>query len=231
MVDRCIQRLAAVQSRLTIHLWRFTVSRSVAAGFVLLVALSASAQPAGGPVKELTLDPQPFDDTAEILKIVKRSGRVKLAAHAPRGRLVVEFFAGGKQDGEVLRRSGVGYDVSIRPEPVHELQFAAQFADLDYLPLGNGSKDNTRLLLELRVEKGIMDTAVSMDVPKAVFDPSTGVGGGAFEKKDATASEVPLFWMVARTNSVKTGFTPRDIIANHPGAQVAIVTLRLGEEK
>jgi hypothetical protein len=204
---------------------------AAAVGFVLLAALAAPAQPAARPVKELTLDSQPFGDTAAMLKIVTWSGRVKLAAHAPRGRLMAEFFAGGKQDGEVLRQWEVGYDLSIRPEPVHELQFAAQFADLDYLPLGNGPKEHLRMLLKLRVEKGVMDGYLTKDIPKAVFDPSTGVGGGAFEKKDATASNIPLFWMVARTNTVKIGFTPRDIVANHPGAQVAIFTLRTGEEK
>jgi hypothetical protein len=207
------------------------VTRSVAIGFSLVLAVAAAAQPAGEPVKELTLNPQPIDDTAEMLKIVKRSGRVKLAAPAPRGRLVAEFFAGGKQDGEALHRSGVGYDVSIRPEPVHELQFAVQCADLDYLPLGKGPKEHTRVLLKLEVGKGLMVSAITMDVPKTVFDPSTGAGGGAFQTKAATAAEIPLFWMVARTNTVKNGFTPRDIVANHPGAQVAIFTLRVGEEK
>ncbi|MBN9519329.1 hypothetical protein J0H58_12535 [bacterium] len=203
------------------------MSRSVAAaGFVLLAALTAPAQPAARPVKEVSLDPQSFDDTAEVLKIVKRSGRVKLAADAPRGRLAVEFYVAGKKDAVT---PSIGYGTQGKGEEVRMTRFAVQFADLDYLPLGTGPKGHHRMLL--KVGTGELIASITTDVPKDVFDASNGSGGGVFDADAATATEIPLFWMVARTNTVSSARTPREIVEKHSGAQVAIFTLRLGEKK
>jgi hypothetical protein len=104
---------------------------------VLLLALSPAAPvpPPVGPVKALALDPPEFTDLADLLHVVRRSGRVELAADAPKGRLEVEIYRAGKRQAV----HSVGYDQSSRPGASRAVRFAVQAADLDYLPLGAGS--------------------------------------------------------------------------------------------
>jgi hypothetical protein len=104
----------------------------------LLVAFTAAGQSPARPVQSLKLDPVPFDDVSELLHVLKRSGRLTLAEDAPNGRLAADFYTAGKK--AELTHSSVGYGVAIRPEPRRDFRFAVQFADLDYLRLGDGPK-------------------------------------------------------------------------------------------
>lgn len=192
----------------------------------LLVTFAALGQPPARPVQSLKLDPVPFGDVSELLHVLKRSGRLTLAGDAPKGRIVAEFYSAGKlARGEL--DTGVGYDVALDPRPKREFRFAAQFADLDYLPLGDAKKGHVRMLLKLRVGDDVMTVSTTKDIPKTVFDYSKGIGGGQFPEKAATAAEVPLFYLVANSNHIKGSSTPKEAVEQHPNAQVAVFYLRV----
>ncbi|AWM36066.1 hypothetical protein GobsT_61780 [Gemmata obscuriglobus] len=195
---------------------------SYAATLALLVSVTAYGQP---PAPSLALDPVPFDDVSELLRVLRRSGRLTLPEDAPKGRIVAEFYAAGKlARGEL--DTGLGYDATRDPRPKREVRFVAQFADLDYLPLGDAKKGHVRMLLKLRVGDDVLTTSSTQDIPKTVFDYTKGIGGGEFPAKAATAAEVPLFYLVANSNQIKASSTPKEAVELHPDAQVAIFYFR-----
>lgn len=53
---------------------------SYAATFALLVSVAAYGQPPARPAPSLALDPVPFDDVSELLRVLRRSGRLTLNA-------------------------------------------------------------------------------------------------------------------------------------------------------
>jgi hypothetical protein len=202
---------------------------SCAAAVVLLAALAAAGQPPARPVRSLKLDPVPFDDVSDVLRVLKRTVRFTLAEDAPEGALYVDFYNAGKKVRGRLE-TGFGYNVALRPEDKREFQFGVQFADLDYLPLGSGPKDHVRMLLKLRVGNDLMTVSATKDIPKSVFDYSKGIGGGQFPETSGTATEVPLFYVVTNATNFKVSRTPKEAVDNHPDAQVAIFYFRRGDE-
>ncbi|HYH67318.1 MAG TPA: hypothetical protein VD866_21655 [Urbifossiella sp.] len=57
-------------------------------------------------------------------------------------------------------------------------------------------------------------------------DYTKGIGGGQFPEKAATATEVPLFYLVANSNHVRGSSTPKEAVEQHPDAQVVNFYLR-----
>jgi hypothetical protein len=178
-------------------------------------------------VTSVTVRDPAIDDVDQLLHITRRSGRVVLGADAPTGRLEIEFYEGGKKLPITIR--GGGYDVRRSPADKRTVDFSLQAADLDWLKLGDGPKGHCRVMLKLATAS--VGATATNDVPKDLFDFRQVTGGSSFDAKAATATDVPLFWLVTDTNWVVGGPTVEKVIELNPKGKLAIAFLRLGERR
>lgn len=201
----------------------------------LLVLLLAAVRPTGpGPVTSLVVTDPPIDDSADLLHIVKRSGRAVMGVDVPTGRLEVEYHRAGQKP--VVH--GIGYDVSAVQKTVGPIEFTVQAADGDYLPIISLPRAQSRVLLKLRLGRPDgpfavgKDASSTHDLPKEVFDFGRVRASQAFGAAVGTATEVPLFWLGAGTANASYGAsTPKQAIELNPTLQVAVAYLRFGPQK
>jgi hypothetical protein len=107
-------------------------------------------------------------------------------------------------------------------------RFSIQIADLDYLPLSGGAgKESCRLQTnyQLGAVGSVGVSKNSLDVSKSSFDLSGLSGGGAFPAAAASATEVPLFYMIGNTDHSVGGDTPAQVVARNNKADILVVSL------
>ena len=179
------------------------------------------------PARAIALRSYPFDDTAEILRIVRRSGQVTLGpGRPPAGRLAIEFYFDGQKQGRTI--NGGGFNCSqIKEAWGKPIDFCIQAVDLDYLRLADATKGECRVLFKV----GVMGsyTSTTKNIEKEWFDFAQGGSGGAFAAETSSGDDVPLFWMLTDTNTVNGANTVADLVRLNPKGKLAIVWLRLGK--
>ena len=205
------------------HLLRFLLAAIVIAGAErALTAAEAGAESADdGAALSLTLDTPRIDDTARLLKITNRSGAFQLRAARASLELDLDFYKSGKK---VEDR---GLSIAVRSgKPADRGKFSVQLADLDYLRLGDGPAAHLRAYAA--VEFGGATASYTKDVPKDVFDVSEITGTQTFGPEHSTSTEVPLFWIVARTGQIRgRKLSPAEVIRAHAEGDVLIAVLKL----
>jgi hypothetical protein len=135
----------------------------------------------------------------------------------------VELYRDGKRlrldlDGGVMDVSGTREDKSV-------VKFAVHVLDLAHLPLGDGKKDHSRLLLKLGL--GTSATTRAVDFPKRACDLSRMGGFSQFGPRASTGDRVPVFWMIGNTSSMVGANTPGEVVKANPQGDLAIVYIRL----
>jgi RNA polymerase sigma factor (sigma-70 family) len=164
------------------------------------------------------------DDVASILHIIKRSGEVQFSRPIKKAGLKLKFYKAGKPLNYGVDAGLI--DVTGTAQEIEAARFSIQIADLDYLPLSGGEKGNCRLQMNLQL--GLANpagTTGTADVPKRIFDCTQSSGGGVFPPAAASATEVPLFYLIGNTNVTTGANTPAEVIAKNDKADVLIVSL------
>lgn len=203
---------------------------AVAVGYGRAPAPDGPKPPApAGPVEKVTLKAQDPDDVASILHVYKQSGAAPFPVPVQKAQLRIDFYRAGRPLKNQTVNGGL-IDVTGIARKADAVRFSLQAADLDYLPLGGGEKGSCRVQLALQLisaggESALGGVGGSEDVPKTVFDFSRVRSGSAFPASAASATEVPLFYMLANTDTAVGADAVADVLAKNPTADVAVVSL------
>jgi hypothetical protein len=194
-------------------------------------AAPADAKDAERPAKSVTFRERGFDDTADILNIVRHSGEVILSpGRLPSAYLAIDVYIDGQKQQRTIEGSHTNWsqNVNVQGKPI---DFCIQIADLDYLPLGDGKKGHSRVLLNW-IPRGGGSDGFAQDVAKEFFDFSRHGQVGYFSAKESFGNEIPLFYiLLTDANRTWGASTIADVIRLNPKAKVAIVCLRLEDRR
>jgi hypothetical protein len=182
------------------------------------------------PAKEIAHKQYDFDDMGQILRIARHSGRVTLnPGRLPAVSLVIEFYFDGQKQERVIE--GVGNDC-INDPAAHgkPIDFCIQTVDLDYVLLGDGKKDHCRVLFKTEVV-GSGFASGTQDISKDFFDFSKAGSGGGFTAAQSSGNLIPLRWMLTDTNETHSGQSVADVVRQNPKGKLAILYLRLTDQK
>ncbi len=168
-------------------------------------------------------------DVASVLHITKRVCAVELRPMEGFASfsLAVEIYKDGK------KRNTYGDNGVYSLANATGAKVALFAADLNYLPLANAQKDHYRMQISVNFSSrnGAGSGGNStIDVPKALFDFSSEVGSGWFSAGAASATEVPLFYLTARSKQVTGMPTVSGVIEKNSEGDLLIVYLRMRKE-
>jgi RNA polymerase sigma factor (sigma-70 family) len=183
-----------------------------------------------------------MDDVASILHIFKESGTVPLHAPIQKAGLKIEFYKGGRLVKQLpdpdMKEPPFLWGVADFGTQLEAARFSLQIADLDYLPLGGEKKGFSRIQLHLAfVLAGSYSTGrggstnlsgggtLTQDVSKDAFDFKWSTGASAFRGEAGSATELPLFYVLANTKDPVYAKTAADLIAKNDKADIMIVSL------
>jgi RNA polymerase sigma factor (sigma-70 family) len=179
---------------------------------------------------KITHHERDLGDVAPMLGIVKRVCEVELQPRKGPGcfHVVVEIYKDGK------KRKSFGEEDSHSVDNPIRAQIALLGVDLDHLPLNGGDKKHCRMQLDFNLlgsggSRG--DSSVTIDIEKELFDFGSvgggGIGGGDwFPREAGSATETPLFWLVARSNRSFGDSTVSGVIKKNPKGDLLIAYLR-----
>src|SRR5262245_1494457 len=177
------------------------------------------------PAASITMRSYPFDDTAEILRITRRSGQVTLGSNRPpAGRLVIEFYFNGQKQNRTIEAGGFDH-TAVKSAWGKPVEFCIQAADLDYLPLADPKKGHCRVLIKTGIDGSFSSS--TRDIEKEFFDFAQGGGAGPFTAEISSGDTIPLFYTLIETNEMRGANTVEDLIRLNPKGKLAIVYLRL----
>ncbi len=194
----------------------------------------AEPNPAPAPAVKKTLATKithrenDIGDVASVLHITKHVCAVELQPLEGFASfsVVVEVYKDGKKR-NTYGDNGV-YSLA-NPTGAEVALFAS---DLDYLPLANAPKNHFRMQINVNLSSrngGGVGGNNTVDVPKEMFDFSRA-GGSSFSREAASATEVPLFWLTARSKEVIGMPTVSGVIEKNSKGDLLIAYLRLRKE-
>jgi len=194
----------------------------------------AEPNPAPAPAVKKTLATKithrenDIGDVASVLHITKQVCAVELQPLEGFASfsVVVEVYKDGKKR-NTYGDNGV-YSLA-NPTGAEVALFAS---DLDYLPLANAPKNHFRMQINVNLSSrngAAVGGNSTVDVPKEMFDFSRA-GGSSFSREAASATEVPLFWLTARSKEVIGMPTVSGVIEKNSKGDLLIAYLRLRKE-
>lgn len=175
---------------------------------------------------EVLVDAEAFSSVADDLNIKTRSGTIELSLPASNVRAEVEFYKDGKRLERQLNAASVALSTNGVPEKFKKFQFAIHIVDLDFLKLGDGQAQHNRW--RLKFGTGGQSATAQTDIPKTEFDVAqeyaVGTLGGQ-QRIEGRENRFPICYFIGRAMDNKTvgGRTAKEIIANNPKSEIAIL--------